>query len=201
VDITAESIIFVIFSVITLGGGLLMVTTRNLFHGALYLMLSLFGVAGLFVLLTAPFLAGVQVIVYIGAIAILIIFAIMLTPQVTQVVGMQNTQWVVAVILAAIFFVTLVSVVSPIADEIGVDNWNADFTVDNPDDVPADSITDMGVKLVDQNHYLLPFEVASVLLMAALVGAVVMVNPTSLGKRTPPVTYDAREESAEDVSA
>ncbi|MBN1967498.1 MAG: NADH-quinone oxidoreductase subunit J [Anaerolineae bacterium] len=176
-EITFESIVFLIFSLITLGGALLVVTTRNLFHAALYLMLSLFGVAGLFALLTAPFLAGVQVVVYIGAIAILIIFAVMLTPQVTRVAQAHNSQWIISAVLAVIFFLVLLSVVTPLADELGVDDWNAPFTEEDPPGVPYDSLTDLGEALVDPHRYMLPFEVASVLLMAALIGAVVLVRP------------------------
>lgn len=175
-EINFESIVFLIFSAITIGGGLMVVITRNLFHAALYLMLSLFGVAGLFALLTAPFLAGAQVVVYIGAIAILITFAIMLTPQVTRVRA-TNSQWVAGVVLAAIFFLTLVSVVTPLMDELGVDNWNADFTEEDPAGVPGDSLVSLGKQLVDTDYFVLPFEVASVLLMAALIGAALLVSP------------------------
>ncbi|MER3468596.1 MAG: NADH-quinone oxidoreductase subunit J, partial [Thermoflexus sp.] len=70
---------FLLFALLTLGAGLMTVLSRHLFHAVLYLILSLVGVAGLFVLLEAEFLAGVQVLIYIGAISILIIFAVMLT--------------------------------------------------------------------------------------------------------------------------
>lgn len=176
-ELTAESIVFLIMSAITLGGGLLVVSARNLFHAGLYLMVALLGVAGLFVLLSAPFLAGAQVVVYIGAIAILIILAIMLTPSVTQMPGIFNRQWVLNLVLAAFFFVLLVSVVSPIMGDLGVDDWSADFTEENPADVPADSVVNLGKDLVDPDKYMLPFEVASVLLMAALIGAVLLVSP------------------------
>lgn len=176
-ELTVESVVFLILSAITLGGGLLVVTTRNLFHAGLYLMLSLLGVAGLFVLLAAPFLAGVQVVVYVGAIAILIILAVMLTPSVTQMPAIFNRNWALNVALAALFFVLLVSVVSPIMDDLGVNNWNANFTEDSPAAVPADSIVQLGQDLVDPDRYMLPFEAASVLLMAALIGAVLLVAP------------------------
>ncbi|NDJ75867.1 MAG: NADH-quinone oxidoreductase subunit J [Chloroflexi bacterium] len=175
-DITAESVVFLILSALTLGSGLLVVTSRNLFHAALYLMLSLFGVAGLFALLTAPFLAFVQVTVYIGAIAILIIFAIMLTPQVTRT-NARNTQWVGAVVVAVVFFAVMVSVLTPLMDDLGADDWSADFSEEDPDDVPGTSLADLGEQLVDPDYYMLPFEVASVLLMAALIGAALMVSP------------------------
>ncbi len=184
-DITVESVVFLIFGVLTLGSALLMVTARNLFHGALYLMSSLFGVAGLFVLLAAPFLAGVQVVVYIGAIAILIIFAIMLTPQVTAMRGIRTTQWPLAVAVAVIFFALLVSVATPLMGELGVDDFAADFTLENPPDVPADSLVRLGETLVDPEGFMLPFEVASVLLMAALIGAALLVWPEGKAP-TPP---------------
>jgi len=79
--------------------------------------------------------------------------------------------------LAAFLFVLLVSVVSPIMGDLGVDDWGADFTEENPADVPADSIVKLGEDLVDPDKYMLPFEVASVLLMAALIGAVLLVSP------------------------
>lgn len=176
-ELTAESIVFLMVSAITLGGGFLVVSARNLFHAGLYLMVALLGVAGLFVLLTAPFLAGVQVVVYVGAIAILIILAIMLTPSVTQMPAIFNRQWAFNLALAVFFFVLLVSVVSPIMDDLGVDDWGADFTEKNPAGVPADSVVNLGKDLVDPDKYMLPFEVASVLLMAALIGAVLLVSP------------------------
>ncbi|HML24337.1 MAG TPA: NADH-quinone oxidoreductase subunit J [Aggregatilinea sp.] len=182
---TWEALGFLIFSVITLGSGALVVTTRNLFHAALYLMVSLFGVAGLFVLLTAPFLAGVEIMVYVGAIAILIIFAIMLTPQVMQVVRPRSNQWIAALVAAVLFFLVLVSVLTPVASELGVDNWSAGFTQDEPADVPADTLTTLGESLVDKDLYVLPFEVASVLLMAALIGAALMVRPDEPKPRRP----------------
>jgi len=176
VELTVESLVFLLFSLITLGGALMVVTTRNLFHAALFLMLSLFGVAGLFALLTAPFLAGIQVVVYIGAIAILIIFAIMLTPQVTAVPP-TNSQWIAGVVVAVVLFALLATIVTPLLSELGVEGWGAVFTEKNPPPVPADSIARLGEAFVDPQAYMLPFEVASVLLMAALVGAVMLVRP------------------------
>lgn len=177
-ELTVESLVFLLFSLITLGGGLLVVTTRNLFHGALFLMLSLFGVAGLYALLAAPFLAGIQVVVYIGAIAILIIFAIMLTPQVTATTP-TNSQWIAALVVAVVLFALLASVVTPIMSELGVEGWGASFTETNPPPVPEDSIAELGSAFVDPERFMLPFEVASILLMAALVGAVMLGRPAS----------------------
>jgi len=177
VELTVQSIVFLIFSAITLGAGLLVVVSRNLFHAGLYLMLSLFGVAGLFVLLAAPFLAGVQVLIYVGAIAILIILAIMLTPGITHMRDLYTQQWPISLAVAVIFFLILASVITPLMDKLGVHHWNADFSQKHPAAVPSDSIFTLGKELVDPYGYMLPFEVASVLLMAAMIGAVLLVNP------------------------
>lgn len=174
---TVQAVVFLIFSGITLGGASLVILSRNLFHAGLYLMVSLFGVAGLFVLLAAPFLAGAQVVVYIGAIALLIILAIMLTPGVTQMKRLFNDQWPVNAAVAAVFFVLLVSVLTPLMGKLGADHWNADFSQRHPGSVPADSIVNLGRALVSRVSYMLPFEVASILLMAAMIGAVLLVNP------------------------
>lgn len=176
-ELTVEAVVFFIFSVITLGGALLVVSSRNLFHAGLYLMLSLFGIAGLFVLLSAPLLAGFQVVVYIGAIAILIILAIMLTPGVTQMKAIYNTQWTTAIAVAVIFFLILVAVLTPAMHKLGSDNWNAFFTQDYAAPVPPDSMAQFGRQLVDPDGFMLPFELASVLLMGAMIGAVLLVNP------------------------
>jgi len=178
VRITVEVLVFLIFSGITLGGALLVVLSRNLFHAGLYLMVSLFGVAGLFALLAAPFLAGAQVLIYIGAIALLIILAIMLTPGVTQMKRLFNDQWPINAALAAIFFLLLVTVITPLMSELGADHWGAPgLTQHRLATVPGDTIERLGTQLVSRVHYMLPFEVASILLMAAMIGAVLLVNP------------------------
>src|SRR5258706_16188692 len=98
---------FLVLSLLTLGGGIMVVADRNLFHGALALLISLFGVAGLFVMLSAPFLAAVQVLVYMGAIVILIIFAIMLTQRMMGIKEAPNTQWPLGLGMAALAFLVI----------------------------------------------------------------------------------------------
>lgn len=166
-ELNAQSIAFVLFSLLTLGGGLATVTNRNLIHGAVYLIITLFGVAGLFILLSAPFLAAVQVMVYIGAIAILIIFAVMLTRSMTKLTNVYNTQWPLSVVVAVLMFVLLVvGVILPV--------WGGDNSPVASELVAT--TTDLGVALVDGNQYVLPFEVASLLLTAAMIGAIVIAR-------------------------
>lgn len=172
IELNGQSIAFFVFSLLTLGGALGVVTSRNLIHGALYLILSLFGGAGLFVLLSAPFMAAVQVIVYIGAIAILIIFAVMLTRSMTAMREVFNQQWWISAIAAALFFVLLmIGVILPVWGENGLLG-----TLPVSDLVTT--VEDLGIAFVAGNGFVLPFEVASLLLTGAIIGAIVLARDT-----------------------
>jgi NADH:ubiquinone oxidoreductase subunit 6 (subunit J) len=172
-----EKIIFIILSVITLGSGLVVVIERNLFRAALYLVAALFGVAGMFVLLEAGFLAVVQVFIYAGAIAILIIFAVMLTRRVMNPDTPQvNSQSAASVALAIVLFALLALVLAPDQLQIGDLTLGGIVWPERADQTPVD-ITDLGRALVDAEQYVVPFEVASVLLLVAMIGAVYIVFP------------------------
>lgn len=169
-ELNAQTIAFFVFALFILGGGLGVVTTRNLIHAALYLILSLFGVAGFFVLLAAPFMAAVQVLIYIGAIAILLIFAIMLTRSMTNLQDVRNEQWWLSALVGLLLFVVLVGgIILPVWGQ------NSAFIEQPVSDVVA-TTTDLGVALVDGDQYVLPFEVASLLLTAAMIGAIVIAR-------------------------
>ena len=161
---TLQQILFIIFGAITLGAALLVVTRRNVFHAALFLILSFFGVAGLYVLLEAPFLAAVQLFIYVG-IAILIILAIVLTREMMNpdVPGANRQWWIAALVAVAL---------------CGILGWvvlNHDWGA-APGPVPEHSIAILGTTLVDPEGFILPFGVASVLLLVALVGAVTIAR-------------------------
>ena len=161
---TGEQIIFLVVALFTLGSGLMVVTTRNLVHAALWLIAALFGVAVVFALLHASFLAVVQVVVYIGAIAILFIFAVMLTRKEMRDQGPQlNKNWWFGALLSGLTFSGLIALFQGWG---GLSKTAAAF--------PSgfDAVTELGNALVSPDAYVLPFEVASVLLVAALVGAV-----------------------------
>jgi NADH-quinone oxidoreductase subunit J len=162
---TVSQVVFIILSIAALGGALGVVFSRNLFRAALALVLSFVGVAGFYVLLEAELLAMIQILVYVGAIAILIIFAIMLSRRMmSSEVEAWNEQWVGAVLVAAVLFIALLFILSRV-------NWPA---TEAP--VPPDSISQLGQALVSPDFYVLPFEVASVLLLVALVGAVIIAR-------------------------
>jgi NADH-quinone oxidoreductase subunit J len=161
---TSAQIIFLIAGAVTLISALMVVTRRNLVHAALFLVLALFGVAVLFVLLEAGFLAVVLVLVYIGAIAILMIFAIMVTRgAASEESKATNSNWAVAAVIAILLFEALVVIL----------NLWPGFRATAaalPDSV--DTLQELGSALVSPDAYILPFEVASVLLVAALIGAI-----------------------------
>ena len=107
-----EQILFVLLTIITLGSALVVVTHRNLFHAALALMVSFAGVAGFYITLDAGFLAAAQLLVYIGAISILIIFAIMMTRRLMQATEQPfNSQRVLSIFGALVSFAILAVVI------------------------------------------------------------------------------------------
>ena len=166
-ELNPQSVAFFIFSALSIGGALGVVTSRNLIHGALYLIVSLFGGAGFFILLSAPFLAAVQVLVYIGAIAILIIFAVMLTRSMTNMREVNNRQWWGGALAALLLFVLLiVGVILPVFGNMDMSQVS----------LVTGTTEDLGVALVDGNQFVLPFEVASLLLTGAMIGAIVIAR-------------------------
>ncbi len=164
-EITPITIAFFIMAAFALGGSLGVVINRNLFHAALYLILALFGVAGLFVLLDAPFLAAVQVLIYVGAIAVLITITVMVTRRLMGVSESVNRQWPLAAVVSALIAATLGFVI--------LDRFSGKLPVA---DVPPDNIVLLGTALASPQGYLVPFEVASVLLLAAMIGAIVVAR-------------------------
>ncbi len=177
-ELTWEAVGFFIFSALTLGGGLAVVTQRNIFHAALFLMLSLFGTAGLFVLLVAPFLAAVQILVYIGAIAVLVLFAIMLTRRLMGLDISLNSQWPAASVAMVVLFGILLLVLTPIGDDIGNQRWSANLPTDGDAAPSVNYITveEIGVAFSTQNGFVLPFEIVSLMLTSALIGAIVVAR-------------------------
>lgn len=172
---TSQQVIFIILAVITLASGLVVVTNRNLFHAALAMMLSFFGVAGFYVLLEAPFLAASQLLVYIGAISILIIFAIMMTRRLMSTDESPfNSQWVAALfgtlLIGGLILFVIVGVFSPFGDIIIANSAPPSLAV-------QESTVLLGRSFVDPDQYVIPFEIASVLLLGALVGSIAIARP------------------------
>lgn len=161
---TLVQVFFLLIAAIILFSALKVVTTRNLVHAALWLVLMLFGVAVLFALLDAGFLAVVQVMVYIGAIAILFIFAVMLTRREEgKKEAALNPHWPAGALIAVLLFGALAWLLR---------GWQGLPAAAASMPADFDALRALGEALVSPQAFALPFEVASVLLVAALVGAV-----------------------------
>lgn len=167
--ITGYQVAFVAVAGITVGAALMVVLMPNILRAALCLGLTLFGVAGLFVLMNAPFLAVVQVMIYVGAITTMIILAIFLSHRVMKI---GFTQAIYNPILAAgaagIMFLFLFITVSNSLWIRGIVNAGPNAIRDQ-----------VGIEAVSAallQPYVFPFELASLVLLAVLVGAVVIAK-------------------------
>ena len=152
--------LFVLLSVLTLGGGLGVVVTRNVVHAALFLLLSLLAVAGVYLVLLTEFLALVQVLIYGGAIVIVLLFAIMLTRTAEYPRISDNRQWP----LAAAAALGLLGVLA------------ASFLTRSVEDTEAQSpaFTELANSLFTK--WAVPFEIASLVLLVALIGAIIIAR-------------------------
>src|SRR5262245_42846586 len=169
-----ELVLFYIFATIAVVSAILVITRHNVVHSAAFLGATLFAVAGIFLTLHAEFLAGVQVIVYVGGILVLFVFVIMLiSVERAEHERQFNRQWTIALITAAILIVEI---------SYGLFRGRGTFVLPTAVVPPAVSATGnselVGVALY--TTYLLPFEIASILLLVGIVGAVVLAK-----RRTP----------------
>ncbi|MEQ8142498.1 NADH-quinone oxidoreductase subunit J [Streptomyces sp. OP7] len=167
---TGVEITFLLVGLVTLGAAVVTVTTRQLVHAALWLVVALGGLAVEYLLLTAEFIAWVQVLIYVGSVVVLLLFGLMLTraPVGRSPDADSGNRWValpVAVAAAA----ALVWVV--------VDAFRTTWI--DLDGAPAGSTDVTGASLFQ--HWVLPFEALSVLLLAALVGAIVLSRKAKAG--------------------
>ena len=151
---------FALLSALAVGGGLGVVATRNVVHAALFLLLSLLAVAGLYVLLVAEFLALVQIFIYGGAIIIVLLFAIMLTRSREYPRISDNSQWPLAALAGLVFFGLMTAAFVTNAT-------NAETRHEVP-------FSELGLSLFTE--WALPFEIASLVLLIALVGAIIIAR-------------------------
>jgi NADH-quinone oxidoreductase subunit J len=154
---------FWIMAVVAVIGALGVVFLRNVFHAALALVLCFLTVAGLYITLSADFLAAVQILVYVGAISVLIILAIMMTREVQQGSPANRLKlpvFVVAVVLLGIMVYTVTKTSWAVSAQAPL----------SPTTVP------LAAKLFSENGFILPVEIAAALLLAAILGAIVIAR-------------------------
>ena len=164
-----DTVLFYAFAVMVLVGAILTITRRNAIHSAISLIVSLLGAAGLYLLQQAEFLFAVQIVLYVGGIMVLFLFVIMLVNLDLAAKQRQfNRQWLVALAAVAV-----------VAVEIGYFMYRGGSSIHIADvpllSAPVDGNTEM---IADSlfGEYLLPFEIASILLLVAVVGSVVMAK-------------------------
>ena len=155
--------IFVLLSLVALGSALLVVTTAHLVHAALWLVVTLGSVAGIFLVLAAEFVAWVQVLIYVGAVVVLLLFALMLTRAPTG----RQPDLTVRRALPAALVAGLVGMLLAVTVVAGFRDVRLDL-----DHTVVGSAETTGTAIF--TFWVLPFEVLSVLLLAALVGAIVL---------------------------
>ena len=165
----AQNIFFYVIAAVMVASAVVVVTNRNVVRSALALIVVFAGVAGQFILLAAEFVAVTQVLVYIGAITVLMLFGIMLTrSRIGRETDMTNDHWWAGVLTALV----LLGVMGySLVDYFGDDPLPAERQIAGVD---GSNTATVGDAIFSQ--YLIPFEVISVLLLAALVGAIVIAR-------------------------
>jgi NADH:ubiquinone oxidoreductase subunit 6 (subunit J) len=189
----ATQAVFIVMTLVTLGGAIGVVTARTVFVSALWLILSFLGVAGMYVLLGAGFLAVIQILIYIGAISVLILFAVMLTHESMEPRERFNGQWALGFMLALSIFGALMivgySANWPLSHAQLPPSGGVAISAEAAASVPGviktteagapvfrlpDQVVMLGRALMIE-HFL-AFEIISLILLVALVGAIVVAR-------------------------
>ncbi|MEV8637363.1 NADH-quinone oxidoreductase subunit J [Streptosporangium sp. NPDC051023] len=167
---TGQEIVLLLLGAVAVGAALLVVTTRQLVHAALWLVVCFGALAGSYLVLTAEFVAWVQVLIYVGAIVVLLLFGIMLTrAPIGRAADLDSRNRPAAVLVATATAVVLVTVI--------VDGFRTAYA---PLEPGAGSAKEIGSSVF--RNWVLPFEVLSVLLLAALIGAIVLSRTDIRGR-------------------
>jgi len=162
--LSAQEYAFLVFAVVGGLSAIAVVTARNVVHAALYLVVSLLSVSGVYLLLGAEFVAWVQILIYVGAIVILFLFGLMLTKAPIGRDTLDNQQRGIGALVGVGVFAGLVFLIQeafPVQDAVAFE------TVQGSTDVIGEAIF---------RNYVLPFEAVSFLLLAALIGAIVLAR-------------------------
>jgi NADH:ubiquinone oxidoreductase subunit 6 (subunit J) len=167
-------VLFYVMSFIALGSALFVAATKNLVRSIFMFFITLFALAGLYVLALADFVAITQVVIYVGGILVLILFAFMLSGKETlNIIAQQRKPFISvgklpAFLLAGLFLIVLVNMI--FKTEINSLQWVRN-SIDQQNMIKPDAATTENIGINLMTSYLLPFEAVSVLLMVALVGA------------------------------
>lgn len=166
-----ETVVFFIFAILAIASAWGVVTSKNIMHSALYLALSFSGVAVLYVLMNADYLAAVQLLIYTGGIAIMVVFAIMLTlrGEITES-NPENSVWGWGALVSVSMFIMIAVVILSNADwRVLPTPWTGGGTAED-------------ISLLLFTRFMVPFEAVAILLTIALVGAVVLAKGVKVSK-------------------
>ncbi|MEX0648987.1 MAG: NADH-quinone oxidoreductase subunit J [Balneolaceae bacterium] len=155
------TLLFYLFALVTVSAATKMVLSKNIVHSAFALMFTLIGIAALYVLLYADFLAATQLLVYVGGILILILFGVMLT---SQGHSFSSTTVTVNFVPAMVLSVTVAAI---LIYAFAATEWTLTEPVER-----TDTVYDLGMLLM--GNYILPFIVVGILLLVAIIGAILM---------------------------
>ncbi|HEU0003342.1 MAG TPA: NADH-quinone oxidoreductase subunit J [Ktedonobacteraceae bacterium] len=173
-----QVVLFWIIAIILVGAALLMVSLRNIVHSALALIVLFAMAAGIYLLLNAEFIAIVQILIYAGAVTILVLFALMLTRTNNLLTNSNpnNKQWWLAAIISTVVGVAIIfaATLSPYSTASGGSGTAYGATA--ACSLPPDNVVYIGQLLYSPTcySYVLPFEIASLVLLVAIVGAIVI---------------------------
>ncbi len=160
--IDLEMIWFIVFGALAVASAIKAVTSRDIMHSALFFGLMLLCVALVYISLNAEFIAAVQVLIYMGAIIVLILFVIMLTGGVEETLrDTTKTSWMIPVALSLLFILLLANSLNVITGEYTPEAWTL-------------GIRDIGVSML--NEHLFPFEVISLVLLVAMAGTIFVIK-------------------------
>lgn len=171
------NLLFIFSALLTVGGAILTLVTKNLMHSCIFLLASLLGVAGLYATLGADFVAAAQIMVYVGGIVILMLFAVMLTggkdfmSRTQKLLGLaeaMGNKWTytIAGLVSLVFVLTVVRFVT-LLGMLGKSANDGSF---------KSTVNELGYSLIKE--HVLAFELSSVLLLGALVGAAIIARPS-----------------------
>lgn len=153
-------LIFLLFSAVAVGAAVRVVTCVRIFHGAMWLIASFFGVAAIYMMLESPFMAGIQLFIYIGGVAVLTVISIMVTKGVMRqdkrTFNDPGSAAAVSLALFAVMVWMILQVPLPAAPAF---------------EVMDDDLVQLGLAMVDAQGFLLPFEVTSMMLLVVLIGS------------------------------
>ena len=160
------NLIFILLAITILVSSVYVVTSKNLVRSAVALFFTLFGLAGFYIMLYADFIAGARILIYVGGILVLIIFGVMLTNKMDKPsIANSSQNQIIAAIVSVIFFIAQVVVI-----------FQTDWVENSPLNHDA-TIKTIGTQLM--SSYILPFEIVSILLLAALIGAATLARKKS----------------------